>query len=172
MAFLGGKVNKEVFPLFWAFFLPNVQGLSIDKLGGQLRAPQDEDEDKNENEVWGERRHYHRRASRKVHKCLFQYLIHHSLHASQQDWMLKLGCTQNGRNKWVASENQEDVSLMEKPLRRVWETDKQVWEVKRVGERNGASAGLESQKKQADTKPWKQWQETEVCPSRAAKPRR
>lgn len=69
LAFLGRKVNKEVFPLFWAFFLPYVQGLSIDKLGGQLRAPQDEDEDKDENEVWGGRRH--RKASRKVHNGCF-----------------------------------------------------------------------------------------------------
>lgn len=165
-----GRKTEEVLSLFWAFFLPNVQGLSIDMLGGQLRAPQNEDEENDE--VWGGRRRYHRKASRKVHKWLFQYLIHHSLHASQQDWMLKLSCMQNGANKWVVNENQEDVSLMEKPLRRVWETDKQVWEVKRVGERNGGSAGLESWEKQADTKPWKQWQETEVCPTRTAKPRR
>lgn len=165
-----GRKTEEAFSLFWPFFLPNVQGLSIDMLGGQLRAPQNEDEENDE--VWGGRRRYHRKASRKVHKWLFQYLIHHSLHASQQDWMLKLSCMQNGANKWVVNENQEDVSLMEKPLRRVWETDKQVWEVKRVGERNGGSAGLESWEKQADTKPWKQWQETEVCPTRTAKPRR
>lgn len=49
------------------------------------------------------------------------------------------------------------------------ETDKEVSEVKRVGERNWDSAGLESWGMQADTKPWKQWQETEVCPRRASK---
>lgn len=49
------------------------------------------------------------------------------------------------------------------------ETDKEVSDVKRVGERNRDSAGLESWEMQAHTKPWKQWQETEVCPRRAAK---
>lgn len=49
------------------------------------------------------------------------------------------------------------------------ETDKEVSEVKRADERNWDSAGLESWEMQAHTKPWKQWQETEVCPRRAAK---